>query len=629
MSSIPAPAYPMQPAEAAPRGRRLAVWGLVAGAIALFALALREPWWFFRLYAPQYPRGLTLIISLTGLDGDTREINMLNHYIGMASLDDAAALERQFAFHGVAALALTLVAVQCFVRPARSWLLPALGALFPLGFIADSFYWLHRFGHDLDPRAPLRIPGFTPQLFGNGTIGQFMTFARPERGFWLAAVGVLLLLAASLVRVRLPALLSLLLVACTTPATPLTAPPAAGPIAQSIPAGANIARDGAHLASLLADPSGPSEIWLRAARYDGDFAINRRLQLRGEPGATLFGSGRDTVLRVQADEAVVDNLIVRHSGGRHTAEDAGIRAQGRAIQIRNVRVEDALFGVSLGPCPRCVLERVHVVGSSDAAQLKGDGIKVWESDDAVVRHCRVDHVRDLVVWYSRRVLLEGNSVRHSRYGSHFMYAHDSIVRDSVIENNVVGIFVMYSARLQLERNVLAGARGAAGVGIGFKESDAVRAQGNWIVANTTGVYLDETPRSQNAPVDFHRNHFALNDVALRFHGVREPLRFLGNTFEHNATLADVEGGGDALVAQFMGNHFSDYAGYDLNTDGVGDVAYQVKRLSGDLVSAEPMLAFFHGTAAMSLLDAVATAAPIFASRLLLEDPQPSFSEIQP
>jgi hypothetical protein len=69
-----------------------------------------------------------------------------------------------------------------------------LGALFPLSFIADSFFWLYRFGHELDPRAPLHLPQFTPQLFGNGTIGQFMTFATPQSGFWLAVAGVALLL---------------------------------------------------------------------------------------------------------------------------------------------------------------------------------------------------------------------------------------------------------------------------------------------------------------------------------------------------------------------------------------------------------------------------------------------------
>jgi hypothetical protein len=178
------------------------VYGLVASAIALFVYSLQQPWWFFRLYAPQYPRGLTLIISLRGLSGDVREIDMLNHYIGMAHLDAAAAFERQYASHAVALLAVGVLLVAVFAKPARSWWLAGLGALFPLGFLADSLFWLYRFGHSLDTSAPLRIPSFTPQLFGNGSIGQFMTFARPERGFWFAVVGVVLLGVASFLRAR-------------------------------------------------------------------------------------------------------------------------------------------------------------------------------------------------------------------------------------------------------------------------------------------------------------------------------------------------------------------------------------------------------------------------------------------
>jgi nitrous oxidase accessory protein len=184
---------------------------------------------------------------------------------------------------------------------------------------------------------------------------------------------------------------------------------------------------------------------------------------------------------------------------------------------------------------------------------------------------------------------------------------------------------MYSSRLHVERNVLAGAHGAAGVGLGFKESDAVQVTGNWFVANTVGAYLDETPRSANLPVHFTDNTFALNDVALRLHGVRETLLFTHNDFRQNASLADVEGGGDALSTTFRRNHFSDYVGYDLDGDGVGDVAYQVKRLSSDLVDAHPALTLFQGTVALDLIDAIASAIPVFANHLLLEDPEPAMS----
>lgn len=173
-------------------GHAILVTAAVAASLLLL-FSLDHHFWTFTLYAPQYPRGLTLHISLTGLAGDVREVDMLNHYIGMSSLQHAAPLERQLAEYGICALvsALLVTALLGGVR-FRKWL-PVMAALLPLGFIADSFYWLHRFGHELDPRAPLRIPAFTPQLFGNGEIGQFMTFATPQVGFFMtvAAVGVL------------------------------------------------------------------------------------------------------------------------------------------------------------------------------------------------------------------------------------------------------------------------------------------------------------------------------------------------------------------------------------------------------------------------------------------------------
>ena len=138
------------------------------------------PWWKFSLYAPQYPSGLTLVISLTGMGGDVSEIDLLNHYIGMKHLAGAAPMERHLAGYGVAFVAvLTLVMLAVAGKKLNKLVaIPALA--FPLGFLADSFYWLYTFGHQLDPKAPLHIGAFTPQMFGNGQIGQFETFAQPR-----------------------------------------------------------------------------------------------------------------------------------------------------------------------------------------------------------------------------------------------------------------------------------------------------------------------------------------------------------------------------------------------------------------------------------------------------------------
>ena len=396
----------------------------------------------------------------------------------------------------------------------------------------------------------------------------------------------------------------------------------AGPRARSLPAEAVVASSFEDLARLAADPAGPRVIGLHPGTYRGDLVARRPLSIIGERGATLEGTGSGTVVTIEADDVTIENVAIRHSGRRSTTEDAGIKAKGERIRIADVRVDETLFGVTLQACHFCTLERVRVQGTSDDAELRGDGIKLWESNDSTVRGCVVDHARDVVVWYTRRALVEGNLVRHGRYGTHFMYAHDSIARKNRIEDDVVGIFVMYSLRLTIEDNVLAGARGAAGMGIGFKESDAVQVRRNWIVANTTGIYLDFTPRTPEQPVVFEENVFALNDVALRLHSVEKGAIFHRNDFRENDATIEVDGGGDALACEVRGNHFSEYEGYDLDGDGVGDVPHRVTALSSELADAHPALKFFHGTTAMALVDAVAHAVPVLESRALLEDRAP-------
>lgn len=398
---------------------------------------------------------------------------------------------------------------------------------------------------------------------------------------------------------------------------------AVGPESVERAPGAVVARDVEELRRLVADAHGPREIALEATTYRLDLAIARPLALRGARGAVIEGTGTGTVITIDADDVTVENVIVRGAGHRNTTEDAGIRARGNRIRIARASVDKTLFGISLAECHGCLLERSYVRGPDDDVSLRGDGIKLWESHDSVVRDNVVDNVRDVVVWYSRRVLLERNTVRNSRYGAHFMYAADGVLREARVIDNVVGIFVMYSSRLRVEKSILAGARGAAGIGLGFKESDGVIVRGNWIVANTTGSYLDTTPRSEAEPVQFEDNVVGLNDVALRFHGARAGAHFRRNSFRDNGTLVEVDGGSDVLATEFRSNFYTDYDGYDTDGDGLGDVPFEFTRLSGELSDAHPSLQFFRGTFAMGLVDTISHALPVLRAHVLLRDPSPS------
>lgn len=159
-------------------------------------VSLFLPYWHIKLKAPQYPkRDLQINAYINRVEGDMREINGLNHYIGMRPLDEAAQFEKAIGVWGIIAMVL-LIEASMFThsRWAALLLLPAI--VFPGFFLADLYYWLNLFGQNLDPTAPLSssIKPFTPPALGEGVIGQFKTVAWMGDGLWLAWVAAGLVL---------------------------------------------------------------------------------------------------------------------------------------------------------------------------------------------------------------------------------------------------------------------------------------------------------------------------------------------------------------------------------------------------------------------------------------------------
>lgn len=154
----------------------------------LLLVSIFLPYWHMELDAPQYPDGLFLTAYVNHLTGDVREIDGLNHYIGMRPLAEAAALERTLSVWIVVAMTL-LVEGASFVHSRWAVLLAVPAILFPLAFLVDLQYWMTNFGQNLDSAAPLSssVKPFTPTLLGEGGIGQFRTYAELGWGWWLAA----------------------------------------------------------------------------------------------------------------------------------------------------------------------------------------------------------------------------------------------------------------------------------------------------------------------------------------------------------------------------------------------------------------------------------------------------------
>lgn len=168
------------------------------------------PLWHINMEAPQYPNGLSIdIYSYTikgGHEGnDLGEINILNHYIGMKKIDRAALTDLDWIPFGLGVLALLALRV-ALVGNVRSLLDLCAVLLYFSAFSMARFYLkMYAYGHDLNPDAPVRVPGFTPALLGSKQVGNFTTHAGPSIGTYLIGLfvsGAILLTIIHLVKGR-------------------------------------------------------------------------------------------------------------------------------------------------------------------------------------------------------------------------------------------------------------------------------------------------------------------------------------------------------------------------------------------------------------------------------------------
>ncbi len=180
--------------------------GALPRVLVVVAALLVVPTWLFPLwnltmFAPQYGDGLRLDIYSYKLQGgnggqDLKEINLLNHYIGMHDLVAEDFTEFKWMPFVLGALALVFLRAAVVGR-----VLDLLDSIVVFGYFGLFSLWsfaykLYRYGHELAPSAPVKVPPFMPPVFGRTQLANFEVYSYPTLGTYaLLAVAVALVAA--------------------------------------------------------------------------------------------------------------------------------------------------------------------------------------------------------------------------------------------------------------------------------------------------------------------------------------------------------------------------------------------------------------------------------------------------
>jgi hypothetical protein len=186
-----------RPIGAAPRAM------VLASALLLVAVYL-FPLWNLTMFAPQYPEGLRLDIYSYKLEGgnggqDVKEINILNHYIGMRDL--AAEDFAEFKWLPFLVGALGLLYLRAAVMGTVGGLVDVLVLnIYFSAFALWSFgYKMYVYGHNLAPTAAVKVPPFMPPMFGAKQLANFEVYSYPQAASYAMGLSSLLLAAALVV----------------------------------------------------------------------------------------------------------------------------------------------------------------------------------------------------------------------------------------------------------------------------------------------------------------------------------------------------------------------------------------------------------------------------------------------
>ncbi|SFZ97457.1 Nitrous oxide reductase maturation protein NosD [hydrothermal vent metagenome] len=382
-------------------------------------------------------------------------------------------------------------------------------------------------------------------------------------------------------------------------------------------------------ASVLQDaidsaPSG-SILKLPAGVYKGSIVINKPLTIVGkEDGVVIDGEGKGTVIVAKGSFITLKNLKIVGSGERHDKLDAAIKlSDGAQCEISNCRISDCLFGIDMSMMNNSIIANNTITSKDLELGLRGDGLRLWYSNDNIVKNNSLYKSRDMVVWYSHGNKIVDNRGEYCRYSLHFMYAGKNLVKNNHYQFNSVGIFFMYSQDTTAEGNIIKSSLGATGMGIGLKDVSNFILKNNTVLYNAQGIYIDRSPFEPGTKNWIEGNNVIYNSEALHFHSMSE-----NNVIRDNTIMGNIEDivndsrGSKTDENEIVGNYWDKYEGFDTNGDNIGDTPHKVYQYADQLWVYNGDVKFFYASPVISLLNFLAKLAPFTKPLFLLEDEAP-------
>lgn len=311
--------------------------------------------------------------------------------------------------------------------------------------------------------------------------------------------------------------------------------------------------------------------------------ITKSLTIIGEEGAVLDGKMNGYVLKLLADSIQISGLKIINAGRSYTKDYAAIYTfRANHFLIEGNTVVDPFFGLLIEKSKHGTIRNNVIYGTSVKEDETGNGIHGWHCSDLQIYDNEIYNMRDGIYleFVDESEIRTNHAHDNIRYGLHFMFSNHDQYLNNRFEQNGAGVAVMFSKFIVMRENQFVNNWGPASYGLLLKEIYDAEVVDNEFTENTMAVFIDGTTR-----INYTGNVFKKNGWAIKVSGGCYTNHIYGNDFIGNSF--DVSYNSKMNDNTFDGNYWGDYAGYDLDKDGVGDVPYRPVKLFSYIVNKTP------------------------------------------
>lgn len=331
---------------------------------------------------------------------------------------------------------------------------------------------------------------------------------------------------------------------------------------------------------------------LKPGRYLGNFIITKQITLSGEnhnlDKAIIDAQGVGHALTLKNANITIDNLSIVNWGQDLTEQNSGIYANEKVandktsnITIKNNELVGDGFGIWLNHVSKANIFNNTVKGNLTLRSAdRGNGIQVANVTHTHIYNNETFNVRDgIYVISSQNNLIENNKMHHLRYGIHYMYSYDNTVKNNKAYSTRAGYALMSSRRLTI-------------IGNETRDSEDYGFLLNFITQSTfTNNYIKDVWTQADNKVlgrdgkglfiyNSGYNTIADNivdtaEIGIHLTAGSENIQIYGNSFINNPTQVKyVSNKKQEWSNNGRGNYWSNYLGWDLNNDGIGDTIFE-------------------------------------------------------